>query len=91
MLIRLVVGAVAVGMLAASAWGADAITTPQSCFAMVDALSQSYQNRLYDKKIDKSRSNQIGDALAALEKQCESNQLTEAQRSAEALKALINQ
>ena len=56
------------------------------CFAAVDALAQSWENHKY---ANKAESDKIGVALSALEKQCESNQLAEAQKKYAELKALV--
>jgi len=62
------------------------ITTPQACFAAVDVLAQSYENHKYTNKAEGEK---IGQSLATLEKQCEGNQLTEAQKTAGVIKGLI--
>ncbi len=81
-----VLAAAALVLVAGVARADDAMTTPQMCFAAVDALAQSWENHKY---ANKAESDKVGTALANLEKQCESNQLAEAQKNAGELKAMI--
>ena len=62
------------------------ITTPQSCFTVVEGLAQSWENHKYASKAEADK---IGEALSKLEKQCESNQLADAQKTAVELKAMV--
>ncbi len=85
-MLKQVLAAAAVVLAAGAAHADDAMTTPQMCFAAVDALAQSWENHKYASKAE---SDKIGVALSALEKQCESNQLAEAQKNYAELKALV--
>ena len=62
------------------------ITTPESCIATVEALAQSWENHKYASKAERDK---VGTALHALEKQCENNQLADAQKTATELKAMV--
>ena len=64
------------------------VTSTQSCFNMVDALAQSWENHKYASPAQKDK---IGAALKGLEKQCEDSAFPAAQKAALDLKALINQ
>ena len=68
------------------------VTSTQSCFNMVDALAQKYENNKYAKKYaTPAQADKIGVALKGLEKQCEDSAFPAAQKAALDLKALINQ
>ena len=73
-----VLTAAALVLVAGAARADDAMTTPQMCFAAVDTLAQSWENHKYTSKAE---SDKVGTALAALEKQCENNQLVEAAKN----------
>lgn len=85
-MLKQVLAAAALVLVAGSARAEETMTTPQMCFAAVDALAQSWENHKYASKAE---SDKIGVALSALEKQCESNQLAEAQKNYAELKALV--
>jgi hypothetical protein len=86
LMLKHVLAAAALVLVAGAAHAADDMTTPQQCFAAVDELAQAWENHKYASKAE---SDKIGTALSALEKQCESNLLAEAQKSYEALKAVV--
>jgi hypothetical protein len=81
-----VLAAAALVLVAGAARADDTMTSPQMCFAAVDGLAQSWENHKYASKAE---SDKIGTALSGLEKQCESNQLAEAQKSIAELKVMI--
>ena len=85
-MLKPVLAAAALLLVAGTAHADDAMTTPQMCFAAVDQLAQTWENHKYASKAE---SDKIGNGLASLEKQCESNQLAEAQKTFVELKALI--
>jgi len=85
-MVKLGLAAAVLMLVAGAAFAEDTLTTPQMCFAAVDGLAQSWENHKYASKAE---SDKIGAALANLEKQCESNQLAEAQKGVGELKALI--
>lgn len=63
------------------------VTSPQSCFNVVDALAQSWENHKYASQAQKDK---IGAALKGLEKQCQNNAFADAQKAALDIKAMIN-
>lgn len=81
-----VLAAAALVLVAGAARAEDTLASPQACFAAVDELAQAWENHKYASKAE---SDKVGAALSALEKQCESNQLVEAQKSIADLKLTI--
>jgi hypothetical protein len=85
-MLKYVLATVAVALVSGTAQADEAITTPQLCLSTVDQLAQTWENHKYASKAEKDK---IGTGLASLEKQCEENQLADAQKTAVELKALI--
>jgi hypothetical protein len=85
-MLKHVLAAAAVVLVASTAHATEVMATPQACYATVDELAQAWENHKYASKAE---SEKIGVALSALEKLCEGNLLADAQKTAAELKAQI--
>ena len=86
-MLKPILAAAALVLLAGAARADETIATQQICFTVVDTLAQSWENHKYASKAEADK---IGAGLANLETQCKSNQLAAAQKTAMELKPLIN-